>query len=183
LGVSGVGRFTLHECPTGMDSGPWVKINVSIRRALPRRMDRLDKQLRNKTSNRGEPERGCRETDGRPGTTREPARFWERPSRKGGGQVRTNGPLSEERPGVGAASASLRCAHFHDAGHGGCGSKRTLQGRTAVSRWLLMTDDRIEGDEIALTHGVLTAMIGVQRPGRDGWAPGTRAERLHRPHC
>ena len=43
--------------------------------------------------------------------------------------------------------------------HGRCKVEQRL------SRWLLMTDDRIEGDGIALTQEVLAAMIGVRRPG------------------
>jgi len=32
-------------------------------------------------------------------------------------------------------------------------------------RWLLMTHDRIEGDELPLTHEFLSYMLGVRRPG------------------
>jgi CRP-like cAMP-binding protein len=32
-------------------------------------------------------------------------------------------------------------------------------------RWLLMTHDRVEGDEVALTHEFLSFMLGVRRPG------------------
>src|SRR5437762_13047546 len=34
-----------------------------------------------------------------------------------------------------------------------------------LARWLLMADDRIDGDELRLTHEFLSLMIGVQRPG------------------
>ena len=34
-----------------------------------------------------------------------------------------------------------------------------------LARWLLMADDRIDGDELPLTHEFLGLMLGVQRPG------------------
>ena len=34
-----------------------------------------------------------------------------------------------------------------------------------LARWILMTQDRIEGDELLLTHEFLSAMLGVRRPG------------------
>lgn len=34
-----------------------------------------------------------------------------------------------------------------------------------LARWLLMADDRIDGDELPLTHRFLSIMLGVQRPG------------------
>jgi CRP-like cAMP-binding protein len=34
-----------------------------------------------------------------------------------------------------------------------------------LSRWLLMTQDRLDGDEIALTHDDLATMIGTRRSG------------------
>jgi CRP-like cAMP-binding protein len=32
-------------------------------------------------------------------------------------------------------------------------------------RWILMTHDRTEGDELTLTHEFLAMMLGVRRPG------------------
>jgi CRP-like cAMP-binding protein len=34
-----------------------------------------------------------------------------------------------------------------------------------LARWILMTQDRIESDELMLTHEFLSAMLGVRRPG------------------
>jgi CRP-like cAMP-binding protein len=41
--------------------------------------------------------------------------------------------------------------------------RHTLSQRLA--RWLLMSQDRLEKDEIPLTHGFLSLMLGVRRPG------------------
>jgi hypothetical protein len=40
-----------------------------------------------------------------------------------------------------------------------------------LARWLLMCHDRIEGDEIALTHEFLGIMLGVRRSA-SSWASG-----------
>jgi CRP-like cAMP-binding protein len=40
---------------------------------------------------------------------------------------------------------------------------RTIEQRLA--RWLLMCDDRIDGDEVPLTHDFISMMLGVRRPG------------------
>jgi CRP-like cAMP-binding protein len=42
-----------------------------------------------------------------------------------------------------------------------CNGLHAVQQRCA--RWLLMTHDRIQGDEIALTHELLAVMLGVRR--------------------
>jgi CRP-like cAMP-binding protein len=34
-----------------------------------------------------------------------------------------------------------------------------------LARWILMADDRIDGDELPLTHEFLSMMLGVRRPG------------------
>jgi len=34
-----------------------------------------------------------------------------------------------------------------------------------LARWLLMTHDRLEGDDMPLTHGFLSIMLGTRRPG------------------
>src|SRR3954452_15359780 len=39
----------------------------------------------------------------------------------------------------------------------------TIEARLA--RWILMTDDRLERDDLPLTHDFLSMMLGVQRPG------------------
>ena len=43
-----------------------------------------------------------------------------------------------------------------------CNSLHTVEER--CSRWLLMTHDRVEGDELRLTHEFLGYMLGVRRP-------------------
>lgn len=45
----------------------------------------------------------------------------------------------------------------------GCNRKHQIEAR--MSRWLLMSSDGIGGDDIALTHEFLAAMLGVRRPG------------------
>jgi CRP-like cAMP-binding protein len=48
-------------------------------------------------------------------------------------------------------SQSVACNGLHDVSERCC-------------RWLLMTHDRVDGDEINLTHEFLAAMLGVRRP-------------------
>lgn len=40
----------------------------------------------------------------------------------------------------------------------------TLQVDERLARWLLMCHDRVEGDEIAITHDFISLMLGVRRP-------------------
>lgn len=42
-------------------------------------------------------------------------------------------------------------------------SRGTLEQR--LSRWLLMTQDRTDGDDIRLTHDIMSAMLGCRRAG------------------
>lgn len=45
-----------------------------------------------------------------------------------------------------------------------CASVRlTVEGR--VARWLLMAHERLDGDELSITHDALSKMLGVRRPG------------------
>jgi CRP-like cAMP-binding protein len=44
-----------------------------------------------------------------------------------------------------------------------CNSAHLVEERCA--RWLLMTHDRVDGDEFPLTHEFLAFMLGVRRPG------------------
>src|SRR3954469_13117595 len=39
----------------------------------------------------------------------------------------------------------------------------TMEARLA--RWIVMTDDRLEGGDLPLTHEFLSTMLGVRRPG------------------
>jgi len=43
-----------------------------------------------------------------------------------------------------------------------CNRAHSVEAR--LSRWLLMTHDRVDGDELALTQGFLAIMLGVHRP-------------------
>jgi CRP-like cAMP-binding protein len=44
-----------------------------------------------------------------------------------------------------------------------CNAKHDIDER--VSRWLLLAQDRIGGDRVPVTHGVIASALGVRRPG------------------
>jgi hypothetical protein len=44
-----------------------------------------------------------------------------------------------------------------------CNARHELQER--LSRWLLLTRDRLDGDVIPVTHDMLSMMLGVRRAG------------------
>lgn len=44
-----------------------------------------------------------------------------------------------------------------------CNSRRSLAGRCA--RWLVMMLDRVEGNEVRVTHQALSVMLGMHRSG------------------
>jgi len=44
-----------------------------------------------------------------------------------------------------------------------CNTRRSVTERCA--RWLAMTHDRVDGDEVQVTHEALSAMLGLHRPG------------------
>jgi len=44
-----------------------------------------------------------------------------------------------------------------------CNAKRSLTERCA--RWLVMTHDRVEGNDVQVTHEALSVMLGMHRPG------------------
>lgn len=44
-----------------------------------------------------------------------------------------------------------------------CNARRSLTERCA--RWLVMTHERVEGNEVQVTHEALSAMLGMHRPG------------------
>lgn len=57
---------------------------------------------------------------------------------------------------------SLQCLMDQMTQVAGCNRRHQLVARAA--RWLLMTDDRVEGPEFRLTHEFLATMIGADRP-------------------
>jgi CRP-like cAMP-binding protein len=60
----------------------------------------------------------------------------------------------------------LRYGHYfmsHTAQTAACNARHGLSQRLA--RWLLMSHDRLAGDEVPLTHEYLSVMLGVRRAG------------------
>jgi CRP-like cAMP-binding protein len=49
-----------------------------------------------------------------------------------------------------------------------------------LARWILMTDDRLEGGDLPLTHDFLSMMLGVRRPGVTLAVQGLEGNRLIR---
>ena len=47
-----------------------------------------------------------------------------------------------------------------------------------LARWLLMADDRVDGDELPLTHEFLGLMLGTYRPGVTKAVQALEKERL-----
>jgi CRP-like cAMP-binding protein len=60
--------------------------------------------------------------------------------------------------------ALMRYAHSFQVTHTALANGRSkIEERLA--RWLLMADDRIDGEELPLTHEFLGIMLGTLRPG------------------
>ena len=60
---------------------------------------------------------------------------------------------------IGRFAQAIQIQHMQSVA---CNSFHTVEERCA--RWLLMTHDRVEGDEFRLTHEFLSYMLGVRRP-------------------
>jgi len=62
--------------------------------------------------------------------------------------------------------AGLKCAHeFMNQTANTALSNGTASLEERLARWLLMANDRLEGNEIPLTHEFLSLMLGVRRAG------------------
>ena len=57
----------------------------------------------------------------------------------------------------------VQAFHAQVAQTAACNGRHTVPERLA--RWLLIAHDRLDTDEVALTHEVLSLMLGVRRPG------------------
>ena len=62
--------------------------------------------------------------------------------------------------------AFLKCAHeFMNQTATTALSNGTASLEERLARWLLMANDRLEGNEVPLTHEFLSLMLGVRRAG------------------
>jgi len=72
--------------------------------------------------------------------------------------------LLAERPGIRSlALAYVHAFHIQVAGTALANGRQKLEHRLA--RWILMSLDRLEGNEVPLTHEFVAVMLGVRRPG------------------
>ena len=78
---------------------------------------------------------------------------------------------------VGLHRSLLRHAHaFHIQTTRTNLANRCSKSGTRLARWLLMADDRIDSDELPLTHEFLSMMLGVRRAGVTGAVRALEAE-------
>ncbi len=76
----------------------------------------------------------------------------------------TLGQVMEQSPSLRRAFLNFGHAFFVQAAHTALANGRSkIEERLA--RWLLMAHDRVDGDELTLTHEFLALMLGVRRPG------------------
>ncbi len=77
------------------------------------------------------------------------------------------GRIAAERPAVGALM--LRYVHTHQmqVAYSALANARYSL-RECLARWLLMTHDRADSDDLPMTHEFLSLMIGVRRAGVTG---------------
>ena len=57
------------------------------------------------------------------------------------------------------------CARIYDPDHPHRGCKRCAKLDHRLARWILMADDRVDGNSLPLTHEFLSLMLGVRRAG------------------
>lgn len=70
----------------------------------------------------------------------------------------------ERSPALHAACAGfVRSLMLQVMQNAACHARRTLAERCA--RWLVMTHERVEGNEVRVTHEVLSALLGMRRSG------------------
>ncbi|MET4636596.1 Crp/Fnr family transcriptional regulator [Kaistia defluvii] len=72
--------------------------------------------------------------------------------------------LMDDRPGIRTSMLHFAQAFLTQVSYTALANVRQkLESRLA--RWLLMSLDRVEGDELPLTHEFIAIMLGVRRPG------------------